>query len=222
MQCDITDRAPWPTTAQFLVLTRLRLGMPVSDIPRGCTLCHGSSVADIFGVHSIACTGSGAHTLAHNELRKAVHLLASAANQSPLAEQRPFPLAPTKRIDILLRPQSGAFTAIDVALISPLTRNHVLHAMEAPGGASTAYEQVKRNTYGAEAADARIVLAPVIVDSFGAWSETAVSLLSRLIRLKAERYDITPSVAIAAEFRKLGMQVQMSIARLILFNAGSA
>jgi hypothetical protein len=53
----------------------------------------------------------------------------------------------------------------------------------------------------------------------GAWSPSALALITRLAKAKGARFGVTPSVAIAFEFREAAVTVQRAVARLLLANA---
>jgi hypothetical protein len=205
------------TSDEFTALVRFRLGLPLAPEPTACVFCHCAAESDVYGLHSAACLGGGYRTLAHHTLRNHIFRLASSALGSPLLEVTPFPSAPSDRVDVLIR--SEPITAVDVSIVSPLTATNVANAILTPGGAANAQELFKHGRYGAAARDAGIVLAPVICDMLGAWSPSALALITRLAKAKGARFGVTPSVAIAFEFREAAVTVQRAVARLLLANA---
>ena len=217
----IDDRmtAPkWLTSTEFIACIRFRFGIPVAVAPRPCALCRGSKVADIQGVHSVACIGDGLHTQQHHTLRTWLVYLASSANTMPLPESCCFSTRPSLRIDVLLRLPR---ICVDVALISPFAVAHIRNAIESPGQAATAYEGVKAATYGAAAAASNLTLVAFVTDALGAMSTSARCLLLRLARAKAARFDASVAAAVAATLRDFSVTHQRCVARLLLVNAAS-
>ncbi|KAJ9455168.1 hypothetical protein DIPPA_14530 [Diplonema papillatum] len=95
-----------------------------------------------------------------------------------LVQHRPLS---TPRSRGLVSTKQGWPRLIDVAITFPLQANAVKKAAETEGGAATKYEAVKRRTYDgpilAEAPEQQdLLLVPLVVDTFGAWGESAPRL----------------------------------------------
>lgn len=78
---------------------------------------------------------------------------------------------------------------IDVAVTSPFTDKHISDAIKTPGGAATSYEQAKRSKYTPFIRSDTQKLTPVVVDSLGAWSNTAETFLSRVAEHYTKRFS---------------------------------
>ena len=208
----------WLPAVEFTACLRFRFGLPVSPASSPCALCKGSTTSDAYGVHSVACMGGGLHTLVHHTLRAWLFYLASSANTMPAQESCCFPTRPNLRIDVLLRLLR---VCADVALISPFAQANIGPAIASPGGASTAYEASKATTYGVAAGAASLTLVAFVVDAVGAMSASARSLVLRLARLRAQRFDASAASAIAATLRDFSIAHQRGVARLLLFNCSA-
>ncbi|KAJ9455316.1 hypothetical protein DIPPA_22056 [Diplonema papillatum] len=184
----------WMSRAELTVAVRLRLGMPLAPRDRVCRLC-GLATADRFGDHSLSCLNTGLRTRAHTALRDGVAALAREALLGPVLEDRPFTKHPNrnKRVDVLYE-REGKRRLIDVAITFPLQPSSISKAAETEGGAATKYEAVKRAAYGpaiaAEAPEQQdLMLIPMVVDTFGAWGESALPELRALVSAVHRRHD---------------------------------
>ena len=91
------------------------------EIP--CPLCE--QPINIFGDHATCCAKSGDIIVRHNSLRNLVDNIATAGNLSPVLEKKGI-LGPPRPGDVTLhRWAQGKGLAIDVAVTSPLTANHI-------------------------------------------------------------------------------------------------
>ena len=75
----------------------------------------------------------------------------------------------------------------DIGIISHCSDIRIREAMEKPGAACTAYEELKRKHYGPAIADAavrgvEVKLTPLIFDMYGAMGEAALSAVPGLIK----------------------------------------
>ncbi len=181
-----TSAAPWLANDEFRTACCLRLGLPVCQAPAVCSMC-GAAV-DAEGHHMIACK-KGKHAV-HNALRNTLHSLCAQALLPAVREGMPFAAqggdAARQRMDIIvsagpdLRP-----LLLDVAVTSPFVRPSI--AARFPGGAATAYENVKRRTYGPAVQEQVHNFVPLIVDSLGAWGKSALPTLKFLAAAFASR-----------------------------------
>jgi hypothetical protein len=212
----------WLSAAEFVVLFRLRLGLPVAPEGTRCGLCGSQSAAEVdaLGRHALSCMHGGTRTLLHNALRNELTTLCSEALWQPAREVRPFRTQPTARIDILLRGAHRTPLCVDVALTSPLQRSAVAAAASSVGGAATTYEAVKRARYGTAAADMGYVLVPFVGDMLGAWGATATQMLRQLSHAWGLRMGVPASRASAVVHSRLSLALQRGVAALLL-QAGS-
>ncbi|KAJ9437851.1 hypothetical protein DIPPA_25035, partial [Diplonema papillatum] len=173
----------WLSPAEFNVAVRMRLGLPLTARVGKCRLC-GDADADVMGDHSLCCMSGGLRTRAHTALRNEVAAVAREALLTPALEVQPFtqPAHTGLRLDVAYQ-RGGKLRLIDVAITFPLkpTGGSRRKAVEGPGGAATAYEAVKRGKYTRaveqEAPLLAMELVPIVVDTLGAWGDSAAALL---------------------------------------------
>ena len=204
-------------THPFRTLLRLRLGLPQSQFATAqlCRACL-ELASDCHGHHALSCMHGGAKTDTHSKVVLALYALCNQALLSPQREAHCFHQDPHKRIDILLRLGFRKSQLIDFACTSPLRPDAIANAARCPGGAATAYESKKVAIYGALVDATHQQLVPCIVDSLGAWSDSADSFLRSLGRFLAQRADSPPYVAAAKVFATLNITLMRSIAQTIL------
>ena len=193
-------RQVWIHNNAFEALLRLRLGLPLTfaaavDEVHECGLCLQHR-RDAFGHHALACPNSGAKWRVHNAVRDKIFWLAAESLWSPKLEANVFPQAPRRRADVAFSFLSGdrrqLFT-VDVAVTSPFQSRAMAEFNSsgwAPGCIAKRYERTKHATYGALAAAAGYEFVPLVADSFGAFSPTALPLLRRLASAFAKREGI--------------------------------
>jgi hypothetical protein len=170
-----TTARVWLPSADFSLLVRRRLGQHLLPQPTPCGLCRGRVAVDTLGDHGLRCMAAGAHTMLHHELVTMFHHKASAALLHSRREACPFSSSPTSRVDTFLLRTHPRPTACDVAVTDSLqSRATMASAARTPGGHATAYEQRKRDRYGALCEEDGFALAPLVADTFGAWGDTAL------------------------------------------------
>ncbi|KAJ9442663.1 Retrotransposable element SLACS 132 kDa protein [Diplonema papillatum] len=214
----------WLSGMEFNVLVRQRLGLAVTAEERMCRLCD-KNVADVFGDHSLTCMNVGLRTRAHTALRDEVAKLAREALLTPAVEAAPFSGEGFKglRLDVMYQREERA-RMIDVAITFPLQPRRLKHAVEDPGGAATKYEDVKRRKYEeavrTEQRLLRGILVPMVVDTFGAWGESARPELKAIVIALHRRHDWEPFSAVSQKaYHRLSFVMARSVARLLLANA---
>ncbi|KAJ9445017.1 hypothetical protein DIPPA_01257 [Diplonema papillatum] len=129
-----------------------------------------------------------------------------------------------KRVDVLYE-REGKRRLIDVAITFPLQPSSISKAAETEGGAATKYEAVKRAAYGpaiaAEAPEQHdLMLIPMVVDTFGAWGESALPELRALVSAVHRRHDWETYASVShLAFHRLSFAVARAMARIALMNA---
>jgi len=184
-----SDDPQWLTPAEFDVLARLRLGLPVAEAPTLCNNCN-RAVADVGGHHALSCMFGPSKWAVHNGVRDALDGVAGACLWAPVKE--PALGSAKDRADILFRVR-GPFglraVAADVAIIHEGA--HLAAALSSPGGACAAYERVKLARYGAAAEAIGVTFVPVVADSAGAWGPSALPLFRTMAGTLARRFDLS-------------------------------
>ncbi|KAJ9434888.1 hypothetical protein DIPPA_24120, partial [Diplonema papillatum] len=128
------------------------------------------------------------------------------------------------RLDVAYQ-RGGKLRLIDVAITFPLkpTGGSRRKAAEGPGGAATAYEAVKRGKYTRaveqEAPLLAMELVPIVVDTLGAWGDSAGPELRALISALHRRYDWEsyPSLA-QLVYHRLSFAVIRAVSRIAMAN----
>ncbi|KAJ9437513.1 Retrotransposable element SLACS 132 kDa protein [Diplonema papillatum] len=215
----------WLSPAEFNVAVRMRLGLPLTAHVGKCRLC-GDADADVMGDHSLCCMSGGLRTRAHTALRNEVAAVAREALLTPALEVQPFtqPAHTGLRLDVAYQ-RGGKLRLIDVAITFPLkpTGGSRRKAAEGPGGAATAYEAVKRGKYTRaveqEAPLLAMELVPIVVDTLGAWGDSAGPELRALISALHRRYDWEsyPSLA-QLVYHRLSFTVMRAVSRIAMAN----
>ncbi|KAJ9436114.1 hypothetical protein DIPPA_26706 [Diplonema papillatum] len=215
----------WLSPAEFNVAVRMRLGLPLTAQVGKCRLC-GDADADVMGDHSLCCMSGGLRTRAHTALRNEVAAVAREALLTPALEVQPFtqPAHTGLRLDVAYQ-RGGKLRLIDVAITFPLkpTGGSRRKAAEGPGGAATAYEAVKRGKYTRaveqEAPLLAMELVPIVVDTLGAWGDSAGPELRALISALHRRYDWEsyPSLA-QLVYHRLSFAVMKAVSRIAMAN----
>jgi len=214
----------WLTAQEFTLLARYRLGMPVADMDGPCNMCRKRGViSDKYGYHTTSCMKSGLRNVCHSHLRDVIFTKASTALMNAEREVRPFladPLAASGRLDIKIS-NGYNFDLLDTAIINPLQPRFVARAAMSQGGAATAYEAIKVTRYGAAVNNLgpRYSLVPVIMDTFGAWGESAIPCIKRIASEWGKRFDVSKSRAIPLIFQEISFIATRAIAGLLVRNS---
>jgi len=111
----------------------------------------------------------------------------------------------------------GRPVAVDVSIVDIAPQ--LTKAINRPGGAATAHEAFKRTRYEHLADRAGYDLVPVVVETFGAFGESALPLLKRMAKLWGNRIDMHPSRAIPVALCRISVAMARSVARLALAHA---
>ena len=105
---------------------------------------------------------------------------------------------------------------IDVAVISETAPTNLQAALSAPAGAASAYEQSKVTKYATKAASVGATLVPLIMDSNGAWGNSAMPFFSTLARALAFRSESSISRTTSLMMAKIAGHAMRGVARSIL------
>jgi hypothetical protein len=212
-----SDDPLWLPSSHFIVLVRFRLGLALDASDSTCVMC--GKTCDRYGYHSLLCRGRYG---LHNTVRDTIFAMAAAANWVPTLEPHILPDIPSRRSDILARigPNSnnGDVYAIDVAVVAPHAQVWLPHALKTPGGAATEHERHKVAIYGTSADHPGVTVIGCVADTYGAWGESAVTLITKLARAWGHRFDLHPSRAVPLVFGALSTRLQSGVAKILLCN----
>jgi hypothetical protein len=211
------DAPRWLSPADWDVLIRRRLVLPIAAAPSRCGNC-GVATADVYGDHSVVCMHGPARYKIHNAIRDTTVRVCQEALLSPIVEPE---LPGGGRGDVLLRFPGPAgnrsLVVVDFAMTTIATRPRA--ALAAPGGAATRYEQIKRDKYQTRADEMGAELVPVIVDDAGAWGESALPFWKRIIRRFAQRFDLAMSKASVVVMGAVSSAMMTAVAQAIRSSA---
>ena len=165
---------------EFRIATLYRLGAPIFKGDGPCTACRAES--DQYGDHAISCGWEGERIARHNSLRDALYHTAVCASLGPVREERAIlPGTNAKPADLLIPNWSaGKAVAMDVTVINPLQLALLARSAEAPGHSLSVAFNRKYTQYGEACLDQGIVFAPLPVETFGGWHESAANHIKRL------------------------------------------
>ena len=159
--------------AEFILVVKYRLGLPVFDAAGPCPACLRHS--DVFGDHTLCCGSGGERISRHNALRDALYETAVAAGLGPTKEGR-FLLPGNDRrpADILVPHWSGGLdAAMDVTVVMPLQQATLTGAATTPGFALDYAHGNKVRGAEEECQAQGIAFLPMVAESLGGWHSVA-------------------------------------------------
>ena len=175
--------AVWRTS----VLKRLR--QDVLRVEKQCTFCKWSR-GDLKGEHAIMCSGGCSRNMRHNTVRDLVAKAVGDVGYTTDFEHGGGLGDHRRPGDVIVYNWSGGkHLLIDVAVINPLAVSHASDIIEqGVGGAATAYESIKINTY--PDIDFSIYdFVPFIIESCGGVGKAALKFCKELDqRREAKEY----------------------------------
>ena len=202
----------WRSPAEFSILIRLRLGVPLFARGSDCPFC--GSRQDEVEAHILSCLRMGNRGILHSYLKDAVKEVCNAAGHTVSMEAHCFPRDPTARIDLLAL--DGAVEwLVDVACTNPISTSSRASAAIRPGHAATLYEGVKLQRYGhLVPPGARLV--PFVVDMLGAWGATAAEWGAKVGKQIARRQRLYPGLGVQFVRASVGSAVARGVALLVM------
>lgn len=172
-----------------------------------CPICH--SAADPFGDHHVGCGGNGDRILRHNSLRDAIF---TAAQSAALAPRREVPsLIPgsmSRPADVYLPSwKRGRPAAMDVTVISTMQPATIQGAAITQGHSLLVGEARKLSAHAGACNEVGVSFIPIVFESLGGLSSSAVSNLTYLGRLVGQRLGIPPSESIRHLFQRCAISL---------------
>ena len=183
-------------TASFVAELRRGLGVPDAVADSWCPRCDG--IMDRHSLHAGTCLAGGERTQRHNALRDLLACWSERAGLQPelekpglLLPQRPDEtrLAQRRPADIYLPALQGFPAALDLAVTAPQRQETLAQAGQTASAAANQYAELK----AAHLNTARVCSAqglnfvPLVVESTGAWSQSASKILLLISRAVAAR-----------------------------------
>ena len=213
---------PWFTSAQFMALCRLRLGMEISAFESPCVMCKPpADIADKMGHHSLKCMGLGMRTSLHHDIRDLVYNLGNACHLGADKEVQCFANHPGQRCDVFLQRVNVGRLAIDVSIVHMGADKAVRHAAEVPGGAATHHQRHKCTKYGEGALASNVHFRAMTFDTHGAPGEHAHEVIGLLARAWGRQRDLKPCRSIPIVAQLFNVTLMRGVAKLLVANIPS-
>ena len=170
-----------------------------------CSICQ--AVADPLGDHQVGCGGNGDRIFLHDSLQDA---LFSAAQSTALAPRREVPsLIPgskSRPADLYLPHCSrGRPAALDVTVISTMQALTVTGAATTQGHTLSVGENRKMAAHAEACRSVGVTFVPLVVESLGGWSETAVHSIKSIGHQLGQRLGIPPADSTINLFQRLSI-----------------
>ena len=174
------------------------------------------------GNHALHCRFGGGTFRRHNRIRDILFQACRVAGLLPELEKTCIlPGGQDARRRVVGRWPGGgpALLALDVAVVSPVQATYVKEAANAALTAATAYADRKANKDKTEARcrDLGIRFQPMVVETFGAWSEEARRTIKSIADLSAPRSEgASHQYAARLLFQKLSVALMRENAQTLL------
>ena len=211
--------------AEFSTEARRRLLIDVHESDAFCPLC--DAISDKRGRHDILCPCAGDRVRRHNCIRNFAGKVACRAGLNPEFEKPGLlPPSPEQPSQDLRRPAdvflpswlSGTPAALDFAVTSPQRQEFLRQASFTPGFAANSYTEFKKTFLNTEVDCARQGLAflPMVAETSGGWSSSAVAVWRQLARMEALRTGESWSTVTEKVFCGLSVAIRRASARAVL------
>jgi hypothetical protein len=202
----------WFSNAEFLVASRLRLGLQITSDKVKCAFCETED--DSYGTHILACSRGGVRHKMHTTLRKAVHLVAGHAHAQPRAEVL-VPGTLQDRVDILLS-LGGKTIGVDVSITFPLAGSNFRLAASKPDAQLEAVADMKERKYAQHCRAAGYHFVPLVCDTYGSIEPRGAALVRSLAHAWGKRCDVHMSRASQVVTQWISVQTVKAAARQLL------
>ena len=183
------------------------LGTRLFPSSYNCPFCSGT--CDVYGDHHVECGGNKDRINRHDSLRD---VLFSSTQAAALCPRREVPsLIPSSRsrpADVFLPSWThGKPAALDVAVTSPMQQLTITQASTSQGYAIKVGEERKQKAHGQACQDAGITFLPLLAETLGGWSTTAVKTISSIGRQLGLRSGTEPKQTTAQLFQRLSVSL---------------
>jgi hypothetical protein len=229
--CAVPHAAAWVTappaagidlhlgTPQFRAAARLWLGASMGM----AGMCSCGAQADEQGVHALACKHGAGPVRRHNRLRNVIFQASRAAGLLPELEKTGIlPGGHERPADVFLNRWPGGgpeHVALDIAVVSPLQGHYVNAAAKSALVAATAYADKKANREETEARclERGVRFEPLVVESYGAWSDGARRTITTIAGLATPCDEVTtPQQSVHRLFQRLSVTLMRANAQTLL------
>ena len=202
-------------SAEFLIVAKYRLGIPVFARDGPCPACMRPS--DALGDHAMCCGFGGERISRHNHLRDALYETAVAAGLGPVKEGRALLPGDDRRPADILVPNwaGGRDAAMDVTVVTPLQAATVAEASLTPGHALTFAYQRKMRGAAEDCRREGISFLPLVVESLGGWHSAAETEVKKLGSALARQNGQEEDEVLRHLWGRLGLLLQRGNAAIL-------
>jgi hypothetical protein len=202
----------------FQVAVAMRLGLPVLDEEKSCSLC--KQIIDVFGDHAACCAVSSDRIHRHNRVRNLLDRIAQEGLLSPVMEKNRLlgDVYGRRPGDVTIPVwRSNKGLAIDVAVTCPLASSN-LHHKEPCEDYATHH---KHAYYDADFKGTAFEFAAMIFETTGGVNNEGLEVLRQLFRFAAKHQNLQLSVYCGRAWARLSCNIQNSVSQCFLNRAGS-
>ena len=179
-----------------------------------CPACLKPS--DARGYHALTCLKWGGLIHRHHALANVVASTGVSAHHQPRREAAV--VSGSRPADVLFPHwHLGKPLALDFAVTHPQQpSNRQLAGVATPGSWATEYAKTHKEAGARACAAVGIDFAPMVVETFGAWSPQALDVLKALAHQYSIHQGVPEPIARATLFTKLSVTLQRQNARMLL------
>ena len=202
----------------FQVAVAMRLGLPVLDEEKSCSLC--MQTIDVFGDHAACCAMSSDRIHRHNRVRNLLDRICQEGMLSPVMEKKRllgdvYGRRPGDVTIPVWRANKGL--AIDVAVTSPLASSN-LHLSEP----CESYASSKKHAYyDDDFKGTAFEFAAMVFETTGGVNSEGLEVLRQLFRFASKHQGLQLSVYCGRAWARLSCNIQSSVSQCFLNRAGS-
>lgn len=193
----------------FKCACRYRLGL---SLPSSClsSVCVCGKKLDDKGYHAMTCGKGSARIARHDAVKFAFGSIIKEVYRNVLYERSLADLKVVaadhpdsrKKMDVVFRPSVGGQCLADIMVVYPPCGTYIkAHSDTKEGAAAKAGAAIKTGKYGENVRKAGHTLVPLIVESYGAWGEEAITLIHELAVEAASR-KTGPARPLVAAFKR--------------------
>jgi hypothetical protein len=202
----------------FQVAVSMRLGLPVLDEEKSCSLC--MQIIDVFGDHAACCAMSSDRIHRHNRVRNLLDRICQEGMLSPVMEKKRLlgDVYGRRPGDVTIPVwRSNKGLAIDVAVTSSLASSNLQHSE--PCEAYAAHK--KHAYYDEDFKGTAFEFAAMVFETTGGVNNEGMEVLRQLFRFAAKHQGLQLSVYCGRAWARLSCNIQSSVAQCFLNRAGS-
>jgi hypothetical protein len=202
----------------FQVAVAMRLGLPVLDEEKKCSLC--MQIIDVFGDHAACCSMSSDRIHRHNRVRNLLERICQEGMLSPVMEKKGllgdvYGRRPGDVTIPVWRANKGL--AIDVAVTSPFTSSNLQLSEPCESYAASK----KHAYYDEDFKGTAFEFAAMVFETTGGVNNEGLDILRQLFRFAAKHQGLQLSVYCGRAWARLSCNIQSSVSQCFLNRAGS-